>query len=209
MRFRGCASSTESEAAGPEFTIHLACGSVPSFAGSYKVGAPAKALMKNGSQWVEWGLSDMNTKVVSHGYRGDSGQRTQRVELDPPFSDEPKPFIEFINWLSNTHHKVRMDLITHNLTCSPEGVWSVKPKEPACLQTVSDIEQRKTRNFTLSNIAGLIDVSKFKDATANSKVQLFLSVHYWEKQNKILGDFPRLRATGTYSFNAGKLYQLF
>jgi hypothetical protein len=151
----------------------------------------------------------MNTLVVAQGYRGDSSQRSQRVELDPPFVDEPKPFKDFINWLSNTHHKVRMDLITHNLSCSPDGQWSVKIKEKACLQTATDSEQRKTKNFSLANIAGLIDVAKFKTGAANGKVQLFLSAHYWEKQNRILGDFPRLRATGHFSFKAGNMYKLF
>jgi len=176
--------------------------------GSFKVGAPAKALMKNGSQWVEWNLSDMNTMVVSQGYRGESTQRTQKVELDPPFPDKPRPFIDFVKWLSDTHHKVRMDLITHKLACSQEGQWSVAIKEVACLQTVTDAEQRKTKKFSLSNIAGLIDVSKFQDVPADSKVKLYLSAHYWEKQNRIMGDFPRLRATGSFSFLSGKMYRL-
>ncbi len=164
--------------------------------------------MKSGTQWVKWAIDDMNTKVVAGAFHGDSSNRTNKSALVPSIGDEPVTLLQFIKWLTDTHHKVRMDLITHTLACSSSGEWSVKPKEEACLQTVSEADQRKTKNFNLTNIAGLVDVSKLRCLKDDAKIGMFLTLHYWEKPNRILGDFPCIRATGYFSFKAGNMYKL-
>ena len=172
----------------------------------------ATALMNSGTQWVSWAFDAMDVMVVAQCYRGDpsaarGGLRPQDL-MEPAFPEEPSKLSAFIQWLSETHRKVRMDFITHNLSCAKDGTWSIKPKDAAVLQTACDPEQRKTRKFNLNNVAGLVDVQKFKDSNSERKVNLYHTLHYWEKTNRILGDYPRIRATRSYTFKQGCFYEL-
>ena len=166
--------------------------------------------MNAGTQFVEWGFSDVGTKVIAQGHRGDATSRPSAngdSMMQPPFSEEPKPMKDFLVWLAEKHSKVRMELVTHDLTCTKEGLWVVKSKDTACLKIATDLEQRKTKKLNLDNIAGLVDVQKLKEA-ASCKLGLYHTIIYWDKTNRILGDFPRIRVLKKYSFKQGFMYQL-
>ena len=79
------------------------------------------------------------------------------------------------------------------------------------LQIACDPEQRKTKKFTLNNIAGLVNVQMFTNKAGNSdnkKVHLYHMLFYWEKTNRIMSDYLRIRATSSYTFKQGCFYEL-
>ena len=172
------------------------------------VGNPASAIMNGGTQFVEWGFTDVGTKVIAQGHRGDASSRPSQADMmQPSFSKEPMPMKDFLVFLAEKHSKVRMNLINHELTCGKDGQWVVKPLDKACLKMATDIEQRKTKNFNIENIAGLVDIQKLQNEPS-SKLGLYHTTIYWEKTNRIMGDYPRLRVVKRFCFKPRFLYRL-
>ena len=178
--------------------------------GNFKLGNPATSLMSSASQWIEWGMKDVNVKVCARALQGDgSSKPTPKTDImTPPAAQEPQPLVDFLKFLTVRHRKVRMELVTHKLTCTAAGEWTINPEQAACLQVVTDAEQRKTSNYKLDNIAGLIDLKLTREKLEGGKIGLFHSLIYWDKINRIMSDYPCFRPLGKFSFKQGQLYKL-
>ena len=101
-----------------------------------------------------------------------------------------------------------MELVTHKPMCSAAGEWTIKPEQEACLQVVADSEQRKTTNYKLDNIAGLVDLQATRQEHPGAKLAFYHMLNYWDKVNRILSDYPRFRPIGKFTFKQGQLYKL-
>ena len=80
------------------------------------------------------------------------------------------------------------------------------------LQVAVEQKARKTKNFTRDIIAGLIDCAHLRTlekGQQGQKVQLYTTLVYWDRHNKLCSDYPRLRVREAYSFKAGQLHVLF
>ena len=68
--------------------------------------------------------------------------------------------------------------------------------------------QRKTKEFNLDNISGLLDMAALKDPALPKKLSLYHTLDYYEKDNNIISDYPVLRPSGHFAFKQGQMYQL-
>ena len=130
-------------------------------------------------------------------------------KMEPTFTEEPTTLQDFLDHLTKKLYKVRMKLVKHDLVCSKEGQWTSAKKEDVVLQIVSELEKRKTKEFSLDNISGLIDISVLKDSAVPKKVLIYHTLDYYEKDNNIISDYPVLRPSGHFAFKQGQMYKLF
>ena len=99
-------------------------------------------------------------------------------------------------------------MIKHELACSKDGQWTSTKKEAVVLQVVSELDQRKTKEFNLDNISGLLDMAALKDPALPKKLALYHTLDYYEKDNTIISDYPVLRPSGQLAFKKGQMFQL-
>ena len=99
-------------------------------------------------------------------------------------------------------------MVKHELACSRDGQWTSTKKEAVVLQVVSELDQRKTKEFSLENISGLLDITMLKDPSLPTKLGMYHTLDYYEKDNNIISDYPNLRPLGHYAFKQGQMYQL-
>lgn len=180
------------------------------FNGSFKSGSAAAALMKGGSQWVEFDMTNMQTQIIGNTFQGESveGKGNHVKKLEPTFTEEPATVQDFLDHLTKKLNKVRMKMVKHELVCSKDGQWTCTKKEAIVLQVVSELGQRKTKEFSLDNISGLLDMAVLKDPAVPKKVSLYHTLDYYEKDNNIISDYPVLRPSGHFAFKQGQMYQL-
>ena len=53
------------------------------------------------------------------------GIKADSKVMEPPFKDTPATLKEFLDFLSETHKKVRVELIMHGTPAMSGGVWEV------------------------------------------------------------------------------------
>ena len=178
--------------------------------GSFKSGNAAVALKKGGSQWVEFDMTNLQTQIVGCAFHGESveGKGSHVKKMEPTFTDEPATLQAFLDYLTKKLNKVRMKMVKHDLVCQTDGQWTSSKKETVVLQIVSDLEQRKKKEFDLDNISGLLDIAMLKDPDVPKKVSIYHTVDYYEKDNNIISDYPVVRPTGHFVFKQGQMYQL-
>ena len=180
------------------------------FNGSFKTGNAAAALMKGGSQWVEFDMTNLQTQIIGNTFQGESvdGKGNHAKKLEPAFTTEPATLQDFLDHLTKKLNKVRMKMVKHELACSKDGQWTSTKKEAVVLQVVSELDQRKTKEFNLDNISGLLDMAVLKDPALLNKLSLYHTLDYYEKDNNIISDYPVLRPSGHFAFKQGQMYQL-
>ena len=155
-------------------------------------------------------MTNLQQRIIGSAFHGESveGKGSHVKKMEPTFTEEPATLQDFLYHLTKKLNEVRMKLLKHDLVCSKEGQWTSATEEDVVLQIVSELEKRKTKEFNLDNISGLIDISVLKDSAVPKKVLIYHTLDYYEKDNNIISDYPVLRPSGHFAFKQGQMYQL-
>jgi hypothetical protein len=182
--------------------------------GTYKKDNPATALMKNTSQWFEFKIESPETLILAQAFNGDGSTRPMPSTpvLQPAVPRGPLKVGSYFTHLTEQLKKVRTDMTAHEVNMV-DSKWVITNTSPCVLQVAVDINRRKTRDFTWENVGGVLDLAKFRDIGTPKgptvcKVQILNMVVFWDKVNRSVVDYPRLRVVGNHGFKAGFLYML-
>ena len=128
------------------------------FKGTFLQGQPARTYMEECSQWIEWRLDNLESKVVA--CKKESSMAGANVL--PAYTHEPDTAKKFLQHLDKCG-KAQYSIVSHTVTRDKIGqVIEVSPHDTICLPLPTTAPA--TRRYTLDNITGYINIDAIKNS---------------------------------------------